>query len=384
MRLLLIAALWVVPITAEAQAVPESWQLVKESQIGSVDGPQSLTTVNMVLPARDGRTIYVMQRQDNTIRMFDTSSGKLVRRIGRAGSGPGEFQGLTWIGWKQDTLYAVDGPLQRVSLFSAEGEHLKTERIVSPVLPATHRPAYPSALNANGTVIGASPISMFAVARKLIVSAPIILMTRNGKILRTLAEHDLHDTMAEAAVGSRVAVFKQPMSEGTLIRYAPDGTSLLVVEQPVDEDQPARFRVTRLGPNGDTIYSRAYRYSPRPVSTTARDSIYDAYSTLFTGVTPAKARQAAETYVIVPKTQQPITAAVLSTDGTIWLRREATQKSSMDWLVFDRAGNIRAIVPAPSELKLLAVEHGVAWGVVTDDLDVPYVVRYSVRRAGRK
>jgi hypothetical protein len=381
MRFLSAIIVSLFPSLLLAQTPPQRWRLVETLRIGSADGPYSLTTVNGILPSRDGRLVYVMQRKEATIRVFDSSTGKFVLQIGRAGEGPGEFRGLNWIGWKQDTLYAVDGNLQRVSMFSSKGEHLRTERIVSAVLAATHRPASVSALNADGTVIGESVISMFAVAKGLVTSNPVVLMTREGEIIRTLAERNLRNTMVQAAVGNRVAVFRQPMSEGSIIRYAPDGSSLVIVGRQPSAEPTARFHVTRLGSTGDTIYHKTYRYSPRPVPAAMVDSIYDQYAKMFATVPPARARKAAESFVVLPPALPPISDVVFSSDGTTWLRQEEIMgRRTVQWLVLSPSGDIQSVVQAPSELKLLAVEKGAAWGVITDELDIPYVVRYALQR----
>jgi hypothetical protein len=111
------------------------------------------------------------------------------------------------------------------------------------------------------------------------------------------------------------------------------------------------------------------------------DSLYDMFRDVKT-VTPATAREAAERAIILPPAQQPVSAAVLSSDGTLWLRREERGLPTVEWLVLDPTGHILARVQTPAGLQLLAVEKGAAWGVVKDELDIPYVIRYRVKRAG--
>lgn len=65
--------------------------------------------------------IYVADAQAREIRVFDASGG-LVRRIGRSGSGPGEFMTLQSIGWLGDTLVVLDAGNARVGLMSRTGE----------------------------------------------------------------------------------------------------------------------------------------------------------------------------------------------------------------------------------------------------------------------
>lgn len=65
--------------------------------------------------------IVIADAYDNAIRIFD-DSGKLLRSVGRKGGGPGEFQGLFWLGQcGRDTLYAWDRMQQRMTVLSETG-----------------------------------------------------------------------------------------------------------------------------------------------------------------------------------------------------------------------------------------------------------------------
>ena len=73
---------------------------------------------------QDGR-LYVYDRPGNAIFLFD-SSGALVRKIGRQGSGPGEFNGNGGMVILRDgRLVQWDSRTARVNFFSADGDFLK-------------------------------------------------------------------------------------------------------------------------------------------------------------------------------------------------------------------------------------------------------------------
>jgi hypothetical protein len=348
-----------------------------------MDGRQALTTIGTVILGADGQYVYVVQREENMIRVFDSRSGKLIHTIGRDGAGPGEFKGLGRIGWKQDTLFAVDVALQRVSLFSPSGEHFRTERIVSAPIPAIGRPAIPAILTESGEVIGEPFVSMAGVANGDITSVPMVLMTRTGAVIRTLAIRNVRNTISKVAAGNRVLFFVQPMSDPSLKSFAPDGSSLVIVDQSVSEDRVATFLVTRIKSTGDTLYHRAYRYTPRPIPSQVADSIHDFYVEAFTRGRIPRARQVVEEAIALPRMQLPVSAVVHGSDGSTWIRREDRGSASVVWLVLNAEGGIRATVYAPPGLTLLALGTGSVWGTVRDDLDVPYLVRYRVRRLVR-
>jgi hypothetical protein len=85
--------------------------------------------------------------------------------------------------------------------------------------------------------------------------------------------------------------------------------------------------------------------------------------------------------VYVPEFAHPISAVIAGRVGTIWLRgEEYAAGETIEWLVLSAEGDIIATFAAPRESRLIQAEQGTAWGVVLDDMDVPFVVRYNVRR----
>lgn len=359
--------LLILPSVAGSQtASTERWRLIEELRIGAVDGPQAITRVGGIVVSPDRRHIFVSQPQETLVRMFDAESGRLVRTIGRSGGGPGEFGLLTGIGIMRDTLVVLDSRNSRYSLFSVDGEIVRDESVRSP-------PLVPIAIGADGTVIAETQASSIgARATGLVTSTRVVQMTRKGSIIRTLGGRDLNDTALHAEAGGRIFVGIQPLSENTFVRVAPDGSSLMFVDGRVSGSSAGRFYITRLGLRGDTIYRRAYRYQPRPVPQEIADSIYGRYST----VRMPELRD----HIRLPAVLPPVSAVVLNADGSAWLRRGERNLETVDWLVLDPQGLIRASLTLPIGFRNPTVDGERVWGVVRDDLDISYVVRYRIRR----
>ena len=76
--------------------------------------------------------VAVANSRSGEILIFD-STGTFVRAIGRAGGGPGEFQGLrSVISMGGDTIAAFDSQTRTVSLFTISGNFLESFRIETP------------------------------------------------------------------------------------------------------------------------------------------------------------------------------------------------------------------------------------------------------------
>lgn len=140
--------------STQAQAASE-FRLQRVLTIGSDDAPENAAFMSLGgLAVAPSGHVYVLDAGDRSIRVFD-STGRFVRRFGRQGGGPGEFQSPVGI-WV-DTLVGVSDMAQhRMSWFTLEGRHVRTEATPmldqSPVLrvrPLRH-----------GRAVGATPSRM--------------------------------------------------------------------------------------------------------------------------------------------------------------------------------------------------------------------------------
>jgi hypothetical protein len=93
--------------------------LIEEVRIGSVDDPDiGFSNISDIVVGDDG-LVYVFERAEREVRVYDEDV--LVRRFGRSGSGPGEFEMPTAMGLLGDTLWVTDFRAQRLSLFRRDG-----------------------------------------------------------------------------------------------------------------------------------------------------------------------------------------------------------------------------------------------------------------------
>ncbi len=73
---------------------------------------------------RDGR-IVVANSGAHQLRIYD-ANGEHVVSSGGAGSGPAEFQFLSWIGATADSLFTWDSALQRLSVWDQSGRFVRS------------------------------------------------------------------------------------------------------------------------------------------------------------------------------------------------------------------------------------------------------------------
>jgi hypothetical protein len=69
--------------------------------------------------------LIVLEQQAREIRVYGRD-GRLVRRFGRSGSGPGEFRSPGAMGSSGDTIWVYDYANARLTLFRTDGTLLET------------------------------------------------------------------------------------------------------------------------------------------------------------------------------------------------------------------------------------------------------------------
>jgi hypothetical protein len=368
------------PVAAQAPAV---WSLVPERRIGgdAATGPEYEFTTIREIAIGPGGAIYVTQGREQEIRVYD-AQGTYVRTIGRQGGGPGEFTGLGSIGFVGDTLFAMDVRQRRMALFRGDGslittivaEPFETPRALDSVF---FRPV-PQVLLSDGSALGGASYASHLVANGKITAEPVYRLTRAARVLATIAWVPVGSGQGSVRTETSQLFFTQPFSDAPQTVFAAAAARCYVVERAARAGN-GTFRVTAIRPGGDTLWTRAYPYRPVPLGPGVADSIRNVlagrYSGGRAGFSPDQVRRA----VFIPDHQVTITRAFAARDGSLWLRREQFG-NPLTWTVIAPDGTIAATLALPPNVALMTVIGDRAWGVELDDVDVPLVVRYRIRR----
>lgn len=131
--------------TREERNMPSIRETVIASEIScpscSVVVDTVVTLENVELSPRPGAiawdpagVFYVVDRSDGLLKAFG-ADGRFVRQIGRQGGGPGEYEMIRNVMVGPDgSIHVLDGVLGRHTVFSREGNVVKTTRV--PMTPA--------------------------------------------------------------------------------------------------------------------------------------------------------------------------------------------------------------------------------------------------------
>jgi hypothetical protein len=348
------------------------WEGREILRLGGVDGPAALAGVFDGEFARDGR---ILVAQTNAGLAEFGPNGRYLRTVGRKGPGPGEFTFMSRLGWKADTLWAVD--MNRLNLFDSD---LRFVRTVTPQLeaPPPGMRVNPGPLMADGSVI------FVAVGGNDGPDPPVILASEEGRRIRVLARGTDRPRQTTVNAPTGLAIWTpDPWPSHTLWLHDTDGRSIILVDRRDEEnpDEPV-YRIMRIALNGDTVTNAAIRYTPRPIGRDLSDAFFRQRAEWMASrpgdLTVASAERLLRGAMTIPRHAPPVTKVVPASDGTTWVRREDLRDATVEWQVLDREFDEVARLTLPADLEVFRVTADRILGRVTDDLDVPWVVVYEI------
>jgi hypothetical protein len=372
---------------APAQTPTQSVRIVW--QIGEADRPNyDLGSISDVAVDQQGN-IYVGQSQETSVRVFD-ANGRFLRRIGRYGNGPGELQSVSRVFVRGNQLHVHDISAQRLVVYSLNGtfrEHWTTPRF----------PAYPGTIGgprqkfANGA-FEVTPLSADSVL-------PVIVMKPDTAQKRVLATLRVYDDGMLRIPGRITMTLRSPVEWGSLYRSDPRGNSITFLHRSIPQrrDNEAFFTVVRMTPDGDTLFTKRFRYEPRYLSDDEWEKLVlgtmDGATTMIRRARSEAARRSSRAFDITddeiragvrakfpaPMPYPPIDDMRIADDGSTWLRQTTTATDGMrTWLVLDRDGVIGSRVRVPDAWTVAAILQNHVYAIAKGLDDIPIVVKARI------
>ena len=407
------------PQTIDIDGLPRL-EATEELRIGSIDDPDvGFTQIGSVAIGSDG-TVYAVESREKRIRVY-SPDGRLLRSMGGAGSGPGEFRYAPTIGVIGDTIWALEMAARRITLFRRNGEIVSAHQF-EPARIALQQARPIEGLPYNQTNTALSGLLMPYNMRedRLFVSqviesagpardhldieatdtitVPRVRLDLQGAVVDTVGwEQRLPPPAVRVDivnVGSWQYMVPLPPHDGPLTVPLSDGR--VWIERPVaTSSDHGTFRVTRIGLAGDTIYSRMFRYRPRRQDDASLDALAGNVATnpgiagVANMIIPfgrrgrpsesdmARARRAIRAAMKFPPHQVPVQYAWAGIDGSLWLRREDGQPYR--WLLIDPGGAPLGELQWPARLNIRWSSGDTLWTMERDELGLQWLVRYRIR-----
>lgn len=374
--------------TSDSNGIPNAdalppLRLEEELRIGSVDDPDvGFSRIGDVAIGGDG-LVYVAETQDLHIRVYD-AEGQRIRTIGRAGEGPGEFRSISGLGLIGDTLWTTDFRLQRVTLMDRMGEVFRTfqiPRLELEPLPGVLMVLGPEAFRPDGSITARVVQIMFGRDPPTdSISLPLVRLDTAGNVVDTLRYDRLAFTRNTIQVGEREISVPEPPPSSPLIVDV--GDDRFVVDRPVaTSTDGARFTVAYVTASGDTTFRREFGYRPCTFDPVVIDSLIrrrTAFLARQANIDMDAVRAALRDAIQLPAFQPPIAHGLVAEDSVLWLQREDDGTAQRRWLRIAPDGSPRGMLEAPRAAQPRWMRGDVVWASVTDEFDVPWLVRYRL------
>jgi hypothetical protein len=273
--------------------------------------------------------------------------------IGRNGAGPGEFENIASVEiLPGDSLLVYDGQLTRITLFAPTTA--TPTRTIGVLEGGGGHPVWVRASQDEGFVAG--------YAHSFVAGKPkqsdtdrwlvIALLSRAGVRVRD----SLLVLSAAASLvmrhGDAVAAAPDPFGRDAIIRTRPGRIYY------ADTDSLSVREYSLAGTRLSTVTLRAKAI---PLSRRIVDSIAGIGGPLYRQAV----RQAA------PPNWRPIRDFVVDDQDRLWVGLVGQPLRSVDWRILTLTGELRSTLTLPWDYRIMAVQRGLVYGILTDEDDVP-------------
>lgn len=346
-------------------------------EVGGADGVPVgevvglLRTLAGAIAAADGRA--------QIIRVY-APDGRLVRSVGRQGSGAGEFQALAWLGSHGDSLLAFDLLTRRITLFGSAGRVRTTQlQAQGPALAA------PIGRFTDGTFLVVSGGAMFpfagaeGAARQ--DSARLVRFGPNGVARDTLTRVAWGETFG-VAIGREDNRFLAPMPRPFGRR-----TSVVLTDEEIVVGEGSEYEVKVFDAAGKLVRRIRRTHSPVPVTPEAI-AAYRATVQLPTGSRGLQAQidsalMSALDSAPYPSVMPAYERVLVDDAGNIWVLEYSVRLDQpRRWSIFARGGQWLGNVLTPVGLRVEDIGSNWILGVWRDPEGAERIRMYALTRPG--
>lgn len=349
------------------------WTLTEKPTvaIGVLDGAPEYQffQVSGTLRLTNG-TIVVANAGSNQLRFYD-ASGKFVRSTGRQGSGPGEFKQMgSLYRFPADTVGVFDYSLQRMSLFTSDGNYVRSFALRAPGGGGFLAPVAPFS---DGTLLAISYAFSRGMPKSGVQrdSTTYVRADQSGAVLDTIGRFvgdqtlvvsgDNFMTMMQLAFGrqSFIAV------HDTMLVFGANDT----------------YQFERLNWTGHVTQIVRNAHTAVPVTSEDRSAYSDKQ---LAGASTDNEKRFQRT--ILDKTPWPETFPayddlVVDADGDVWVKRYAAPADSTNvWTVFDTTGWKLGSVSFPYGYSVKQIGTDFVLGIWKDANDVEHVLEFGISK----
>jgi len=350
----------------------EAWTVADEPllSIGSVGGDAStlFDRVSSVVVLPSGE-LAVLDEGAGQIRLFD-GGGRLTRTLGRSGQGPGEFQGLAFVGLSADSLWVFDGRQQRLTVWDPSTGEFRVAGVG--IGNAAHGPA---GLTSDATVI---LVADMGFSEALAAEARDGLQRFSAGYVTVGSDGVVQDTMLVTDGSERILVVNPPNIEmirpllARSVSHAVRGSELIQGTQADYEFgvYSADGGLTRLIRRSDVdvaLDEASYRAAVEERVSAAPEPARPGLRRLYEESPRPAYRPAYSTFLV-------------DSEGVLWVQDFSYVGEAASWAVYDEQGVWLGSLDFPEGFSPTYITADRIAGIWRDELGVEYARIYALQR----
>lgn len=351
----------------------------EEFRIGTVEGsgPSSFARIREIAILPDGR-FAVADAQAEEVRLF-SADGAHLRTFGGKGQGPGELLGMQGVHLYNGMLRVAEQVNARLSVFDPDAGFVTS----FPLRLRSYRFGGPweAAVDPDGNTIVSSS-GQYGEGR---FWSMLRVYDSTMNQIDSIPYHDYTDDVERDEVPGawRVSLGPNRYTWAPVPFYAPPYSVLTASgEFWTSTEGHSQIRIVRWTPPSDTTLVITSLREPEPVTASERDSAMTALRDRLAENTGSPPRLDPSR---VPTTKPPLYGLSLDDLDRIWVRLTEPGMAPTVYDVYDHNGRYSETVQMPFRVdsRVPPVVRGRSvWAVVTDELEVQYVVHAELSPAG--
>jgi hypothetical protein len=348
-------------------------------EVGVVEGAPEyqLSKVRGAVRLSDGRVV-IAHGDAKELRYYN-AGGQFIMSVGRAGGGPGEFQGMDEIyAYRGDSIAVWDPDSRRVSVFGADGGFGR----VTTIQGGRSVFVYLRGVLPDGSLV-AEPLRPLEALLKTTDgeqrdSTTYVRYTMEGHPADTLAvraDREYVNLRAQSFISQESVLFGRDS-------YAAAGNGRIFV------GENDAFQVDALAPDGTPVMSIRRAVELQPVT---GEQLSRVLAEVEEERQKTGAQVAAATGGAVPKqggresprreTVPAFDRLIVDRKGNLWTRDFlVSDQDPPRWSVFDTEGRWLGTVQTPTGLEIYEIGSDWIVGKIRDELDVEYVRVYRLNK----
>jgi len=339
-----------------------------------------LSHVLWVVGFPDGRVAVGGPPKDGPVRWFD-ATGRLVGRFGRDGEGPGEFRLPSPAGRLGDTLWVIDGALNRITfLLPGAGSPARFTTMAMPIRIEAAANLTRPLLGSVEAVLPGRRLAFHGSEFDSTIRVPRAALRRlamtdsGGRLLATVPPFETPGKCQVPYTAGKMTGFVGVyFCAQAMVRVAQDGNHIAIVTGDNSSATQSTITVRLYSPDARLLYERTLRVPAQVIPKQLADSIQRV------GLTNARTPEAraARSRARIPPAYPPVFAVVISDAGAVWLGTPGGT-THRTWIVLDPKGMRQADVLLPRMFRPATVFRDQVIGMEQDADDFVDVVRYRV------